>query len=107
MSKKSPEWHQTFDIVESLIQKNWFGRTSEGEFYLETDAIKALAAPLEAANARVRELEEAVRVLAKHAYVTTWQLTHKGENVMDNLSMAVSANPTARAAIEAAAGGKA
>lgn len=135
MSERSLEYEQ----IESIIKR----LSEDGD--IETDGVcvvirpaarKALAAPLEAANARIRKLEaeiaplrqfvghslvlsayrtademrtqitelrEAVRVLAKECH--TWRKRHDVEDVnrMGYSDIdAVNANPTARAAIEAA-----
>ncbi len=100
MSERSPEYDQIDRIIVAAVAAGWLDIDDDT---LETDTqfTKALAAPLEAANARVRELEEAVRLLAKNLAEYTMHRGAYGQRV-NCASDEVNANPTARAAIEAA-----
>jgi hypothetical protein len=131
MSERTPEWtHMNDTLVDACDDRRLSGRdTAEGPLIWWDDGVAAaLAAPLEAANKRVRELErelgerkledhldtasiqkqnaelrEAVRVLAKNLAEYAMCRHVNGNEWINCASDEVNANPTARSAIEAAA----
>jgi hypothetical protein len=127
MKERTPEYWQIDAIIANAISDLSLYGCDDGVDVSST-CIAALAAPLEAANKRVRELErelgerkledhldtastqkqnaelrEAVRVLAKNLAEYAMCRHVNGNEWINCASDEVNANPTARSAIEAAA----
>lgn len=63
MADPTPEYEKMDAIVDELISGGWIEGTQGGNLYVGDHAISALAAPLEAANARIKELDAEIAPL--------------------------------------------